>query len=55
MLFLRLFHVFFATILLVILERFSEDADILVELAHPQKPPSKVGSEISLECVRRVI
>ena len=40
-----LFNVFFAAILLVALERLSEDADTLADLAHLQEQPSKVGSE----------
>ena len=51
----RLFNIFFATILLVTPERFSEDVDILVDFAHLQRQPSKVGPEIALECVRRTI
>ena len=46
----------FAALLLVALERFSEDADILAGLlAHLQEQPSKVGPETTLECVRRAI
>ena len=37
------------------LERVSEDADMLEDLAHLQDQPSKVGSETALECVRRAI
>ena len=50
-----LFKVFFAAILLVALERISEDADMLVDLAHLQEKPSKVGPETALECARRAI
>ena len=50
-----LFNVFFAAIVLVALERFSEDADILADLIHLQAQPSKVGPETTLECVRRAI
>ena len=43
-------NVFFATILLVALERFSEDVEgILAYLAHLQEQPSKTGSETALE------
>ena len=38
-----LFNVFFATILLVARERFSEDADILADLVHGQEQPAKVA------------
>ena len=50
-----LFNVFFAAILLVALERFSKDADILADLIHLQEQPSKVGPETALEYVRRAI
>ena len=46
-----LFNVFFTAIPLVALERFSEDADLLADLAHLQEQPSKVGPEKALECV----
>ena len=54
-LFPLLFNVFFAAMLFVALERFSEDADILADLAHLQEQSSKVGPETALECVRRSI
>ena len=50
-----LFHVFFAAILRVVLERFSKDACILADLVHLHEQPSKVGPETALECVRRAI
>ena len=50
-----LFNVFFAAILLVVLERFSKDAGILADLIHREEQPSKVGPETALECVRRPI
>ena len=50
-----LFDVFFTAIRLVALERSKKDADILADLVHLQKPPSKVGSETALECVLRAI
>ena len=52
-----LFNLFFAAIVLVILliEIFSEDADILADLAHLEEQPSKLGLETALECVRRAI
>ena len=50
-----LFNVFFAAILLVVLERFNEDADILADLIHLQEQPSNVGPETALECMRRAI
>ena len=50
-----LFNVFFAAILLVALEKFSRDADILADLVHLLEQPSKVAPETTLECVRRAI
>ena len=50
-----LFYVFFTVMLLVTLERFSEDAGILADLAHLQEQSSKVGRETALECARRAI
>ena len=58
-----LFNVFFAeilvfallTIMLILIERFSKDADILADLIHLREQPSKVDPETALECVRRAI
>ena len=50
-----LFHVFFAAILRIVLERFSKDAGILADLVHLHEQPSKFGPETALECVRRAI
>ena len=50
-----LFSVFFAAILLVVLERFSKDAGILADVIHLQEQPFKVGPKTALECVRRAI
>ena len=48
-------NVFFAAILLVALERFNEDADILKYLVHLHEQPSNVCTERALECVQRAI
>ena len=48
-------HVFFAAILLVALEKFSKDADILAYLVQLQEQPAKVGHEMTLECARRAV
>ena len=48
-----MFNIFFAAILLVALERFSKDKDILADLIHLQEQPSKVGPETALEYMRR--
>ena len=50
-----LFNIFFAVILLVALERFSENAGILAYLAHLQEQPSKVGLEMALDYARRAM
>ena len=50
-----LFHIFFATMLLVALQRFSEDADILADLVHLKEQLGKVSPETALECVRRAV
>ena len=49
------FNVFFAAILLVELERFGEDADILADLVHLQDQPSKADPETALECAWRAL
>ena len=50
-----LFNIFFAAALLVALQRFSEDPDILADLVHLQEQPAKVGQETAMECVRRAV
>ena len=50
-----LFIIFFAAMLLVALQRFSEDADILADLVYLKEQPGKVGPETALECVRRAL
>ena len=50
-----LFNIFFAAMLLVALQRFSGDADILADLVHLKEQPGKVGPETALEYVRRAI
>ena len=50
-----LFNIFFAAALLVALQRFSEDPDILADLVHLQEQPAKVGPEMEMECVRRTV
>ena len=49
-----LFNIFFAAMLLIALQRFSEDVDILADLVH-LKQSGKVGPETALECVRRAV
>ena len=54
MLFPLLFNVFFATMLLVALERLSEDEDKLADLAHLHKNSGRKCPETALECVRTI-
>ena len=46
---------FFAAMLLDVLQRFSEDADILADLVHLKEQSGKVGPETALEYVRRAV
>ena len=50
-----MFNNFLAAALLVALQRFSEDPDILADLVHLQEQPAKVGPETAMECVRRAM
>ena len=50
-----LFSILFATVLLIALQRLSEDADILADFVHPQEKRARVGPEAGLECVRRAM
>ena len=36
-------------------EKFNEDVDTLVDLAHLQEQPSKFGPETALKCARRAV
>ena len=49
------FNIFFAAMLLVALQWFSEDVDILADLVHLKEQPGKVGPEMTLEYVRRAV
>ena len=52
-----LFNIFFAAVLTVILQRFSEDTVILAELVHLKEPPttSMEPEPAIMDYVRRVI
>ena len=50
-----LFKIFFAAALLVALQQFIEDPDILADLVHLQEQPAKVVPETAMECVRRAV
>ena len=50
-----LFNIFFAAVLTVVLQRFSEDTVILVELVHLKEPPMSMGPEPAMDYVRREV
>ena len=50
-----LFSVFFAVVLTVVLQRFSEDTVILVELANLKEPPTSMGPEPAMNYVRPAV
>ena len=50
-----LFDVFFAVVLTVVLQRFSEDTVILAELMDLKEPPMSMGPEPALDCVHRAV
>ena len=51
----RLFNIFFAAVLTVVLQRFSEEPAILAELVHPKEPPISMGPEPAMNYVRRAV
>ena len=51
----RLFNIFFAAVLTVVLQRFSEEPVILAELVHPKEPPILMGPEPAMDYVRRAV
>ena len=50
-----LFNIFFAALLTVVLQSFSEDTVILAELVHLKEPPTSKGPEPAIDCVRRAV
>ena len=44
-----LFNIFFADVLTVVLQRFSEELAILAELVHPKEPPTSMGPESAMD------
>ena len=52
---LLLFNIFFAAVLNVVLQRFSEDPAILAELVHLKKPSTSIGPEPAMDYVRRAV
>ena len=54
-LFLLLFNIFFAAVLNVVLQRFSEQPAILAELVHLKEPSTSMRPEPAMDCVRRAM
>ena len=50
-----LFNIFFAAVLAVVLQRFSEEPAILAELVHLTEPPTSMGPEPAMDYVRRAV
>ena len=50
-----LFNIFFAAVLNVVLQRFSEEPAILAELVHLKKPSTSRGPEPDMDYVRRAV
>ena len=50
-----LFNIFFAAVLNVILQRFSEEPAILAELVHLKEPSTSMGPEPAIDYVRRAV
>ena len=50
-----LFDVFFAAVLNVVLQRFSEEPVILAELVHLKEPSTSMGPEPAMDYVRRAV
>ena len=54
-LFSLLFNIFFAAVLNVVLQRFSEDPTLLAELVYPKEPSTSIGPEPAMDYVRRAV
>ena len=52
---LLLFNIFFAAVLNVVLQGFSEEPTILAELMHLKEPSTSMGPEPDMDYVRRVV
>ena len=50
-----LFNIFFATVLNVVFQRFSDDPAILAELVHLKEPSTSMGPEPAMDYVRRAV
>ena len=50
-----LFNFFFAVVLNVVLQRFSEESVILAELVHLKEPSTSMGPEPAMDYVHRAV
>ena len=50
-----LFNIFFAAVLNIVLQRFSEEPAVLVELVHLKEPSTSMGPEPAMDYVRRAV
>ena len=50
-----LFNIFFAAVLNITLQRFSEEPSILAELVHLKEPSTSMGPESAMDNVRRAV
>ena len=50
-----MFNIFFAAVLTVVLQRFSDDTVIVAELVHQKEPLASMGSEPATDYVRRAV
>ena len=50
-----LFNTFFAAVLNVVLQTFSEDSAILAELVHLKEPSTSMGPEPAMDYIRRAV
>ena len=50
-----LFNIFFAAVLNVVLQRFSEEPTILAELVRLKEPSTSIGQEPAMDYVRRTV
>ena len=55
MLYPLLFNIFFAAVLNLVLQRFSEEPAILAELVHLKEPSTSMGPELAMDYVRRAV
>ena len=50
-----LFNIFFAAVMTVVLQKFSEEPAILAELVHLKEAPTSMGPEPAMDYVRRTV